>query len=365
MYLKISAVQAKKWVLFFSCLIFSIGALSRDVRLHNLLVNYTSDKEFKVSNLLCGELTRCTRIGGELLGLGVQNFFYYVAKLFHGNPLWQNFYLTDKQFFSIFSGFSSIAFRVICLLPIMLYFNKLLKENIIAKILTTLAFTSIFSGFPLYYLNNLFGIYLVNYDYMVIFVIGLFLNFYDQILKSNILLVFFTMLSTITMENLGLVLIFVVYFLNKQSYQRIKLLFLIGLSTLFTYLILFAAVVLKNGFIPDNQSDGRYGNLNREKLPEILGAMAIIVFWSFALGYLVGQIGFMSFSTSELKTVYDDISSSKLYGLIVGFLFCFLVGLFVSITTEFARQFLPLQFIVFFFGLSNRINRLLNLKKAL
>lgn len=115
MHPKISAVKVKKWVLFFSCLIFSIGALSRDVRLHNLLINYTSDKEFKVSNLLCDELTRCTRLGGELLGLGVQNFFYYVAQLFHGNPLWQNFYLTDKQYYSIFSGFSSIAFRVMCL----------------------------------------------------------------------------------------------------------------------------------------------------------------------------------------------------------------------------------------------------------
>lgn len=365
MHLKNSAVQVRKWVLIFSYLFFSIGALSRDVRLHNLLINYTSDREFKASNLLCGELTRCTRIGGELLGLGIQDSFYYVAKLFYGNPFWQNFYLTDQQYFSIFSGFSSITFRIICLLPMMLYFNRLLKENITAKILSTLALTSIFSGFPLYHLNNLFGIYLVNYDYMVICVIGVFLNYYDQILKSNISLVFFTMLSTITMENLGLVLIFVIYFLDKHLYQRIKLTFLIGFSILFTSLILLAAVVLKNGFIPDNQSDGRYGHLNREKLPEILGAMVIIILWSFTLGYLAGQIGFANISTSDLKIVYDSISSSKLYGLIVGFLFCFLVGLFVSISTEFARQFLPLQIIVFFFGLSRGINRLLKLKNAL
>ena len=360
---KLEFSPTKIYLIYVCSVFFVIGLLSRDIRLQKILTT-SSNPEFQASNILCAELTRCTRVSGEVLGLGIQNLIHYFAKFFHGNPLWQNFYLTDMQYFSIFSDFSSIVFRVICLLPIMLYSNKLLKDNTSAKILTTLAFTSILSGFPLYYLNNLFGIYLVNYDYMVIFVIGLFLNFCGQILKSNILLVLFTMLSTITMENLGLVLIFVVYFLTKRSYRRIKLTFLIGLSTLFTYLILLAAAVLKNGFIPSNHSDGRYGYLNREKLPEILGAVAIIVFWSFALGYLVGQIGFMSFSTSELKTFYNDISPSKLYGLIVGFLFCFLVGLFVSITTEFARQLLPLQFIVFFLGLSSRINRLLSLKKV-
>jgi len=200
---------------------------------------------------------------------------------------------------------------------------------------------------------------------MVIFVIGLFINFCGQILKSNILLVLFTILCTITMENLGFLLIFATYFLNKQLCKRIKLASLISFSTLSTYLILLMGVVLKNGFISGNQSDGRYGHLNLEKLPEILGAMAIIILWSFALGYLVGHIGFISFSTSKLKAVYYDIAPSRVYGLIVGFLFCFLIGLFVSITTEFARQFLPLQFIVFFFGVSTGIKRLISLKELL
>ena len=137
--LKISLYQNKKWVLYFSGLIFSIGVLSRDIRLHNWLINNIGNNEFKSSNLLCGELTRCTRVGGELLGLGVQNFFHFFAQLFHGNPLWQNFYLTDKQYFSIFSGFSSITFRFICLLPIASYFNKLFKESTSAKIFSILA----------------------------------------------------------------------------------------------------------------------------------------------------------------------------------------------------------------------------------
>jgi hypothetical protein len=354
--------QAKKWILYFSCLIFSIGVLSRDIRLQTLLINDIGNSEFKSSNLLCGELTRCTRIGGEILGLGSQNFFYLFAQIFNGNPLWQNFYLTDKQYFSIFNGFSSISFRVICLIPIGWYLNKLFKESVNAKIFSVLAITSILSGFPLYYLNNLFGIYLVNYDYMIIFVMGLFINFSNQILKSKIMLFLFTILCTITIENLPLVLFISIWFLNKKTFNRFKLLLLSSLTIFVTYSILLLGVILRNGSIKDMQSDGRYFSFNLQRLPEIIGAIFIIIIWSFVLGVLVGYSGYKGFPTNSLKSALEFIPARNIRGIIIGYFISSFVGIFISILTEFARQLLVLQIMIFVFGVAAGIKYLIGLE---
>jgi hypothetical protein len=354
--------QAKKWILFLSCLIFSIGVLSRDIRLQYLLINDIDNNEFKLRNLLCEELTRCTRVGGEILGLTVQNFFYLLAQFFHGNPLWQNFYLTDEQYFSIFNGFASILFRAVCLFPVAWYFNKLFKESINAKIFSALAFTSILSGFPLYYLNNLFGIYLVNYDYMVIFVIGLFINFSNKILKSKIWLIFFTILFTITLENLPLILLIAVWFLNKKTINRFNLLLLSSITFFVTYLILLLGVILRNGAIKDMQSDGRHFSFNLPRLPEIFGAIFIIVIWSFILGFLVGSLGFRGFPKHSLESVLDLIPARNIKAIIIGYLISSFVGIFISVLTEFARQQLVLQIMVFVFGVAVGIKRIIGLE---
>jgi hypothetical protein len=334
---KILIFQAKKWTLYFSCVIFSIGLLSRDIRLQTLLINDIDNNEFKLSNLLCSELTRCTRIGGEILGLIIQNFFKLLAQFFDGNPLWQNFYLTDNQYFSFFNGFASVSFRFICLIPIAWYFNNLFKENVKAKIFSVLAITSILSGFPLYYLNNLFGIYLVNYDYMVIFVMGLFINFSNQILRSKYMLLFFTMLCTVTFENLPLVLFISICFLNKKQFNRFNLLLLSCITFFVTYLILLLGVILRNGSIKDMQSDGRYFSFNLQRLPEIIGAIFIIITWSYVLGFLVGYLGYKGLSTNSLILTLKGISDRNIRGVILGYLISSFVGIFISILTEFAR----------------------------
>jgi hypothetical protein len=359
---KILIFQAKKWTLYFSCLIFSIGLLSRDIRLQSLLINDVDNNEFKLSNLLCGELTRCTRVGGEILGLGVQNFFNLFAQFFDGNPLWQNFYLTDKQYFSIFNGFASISFRFICLIPIAWYFNKLFKENVNAKIFSVLAITSILSGFPLYYLNNLFGIYLVNYDYMVIFVMGLFINFSNQILSSKVILLLFTILCTVTIENLPLVLFVSIWFLNKKQFNRFNLLVLSCITIFFTYLILLLGVILRNGSIKDMQSDGRYFSFNLQRLPEIIGAIFIIIIWSFVLGFLVGYLGYKGFPTNSLKLALKIIPTRNIRGVIIGYLISSFVGIFISILSEFARQLLVLQVMLFVLGVAAGIKYLIGLE---
>ena len=351
--------QAKKLILFLSCVIFFLGLLSRDIRLQNFLVNYISDNEFKYRNLLCGELTRCTRVGGEIFGLGLQNFSHLFAQLFYGNPLWQNFYLTEEQYFSIFNGFSSILFRTICLVPFAWYLSKLFKDNINAKIFSVLAITSMVSGFPLYYLNNLFGIYLVNYDYMVIFVIGLFINFTNEILKSKISLTLFTILCTVTLENLPLVLVIAVWFVNKDTFDRFTLLAVTGITSFVTYLVLLLGVILRNGAIMDMQSDGRFFSFNLPKLPEIFGAIFILITWSFVLGILVGGLGFRSLPKHSLKSVLDFIPVQSIKAIIMGYLISSFVGIFISILTEFARQLIVLQFIVFVFGVAVGIKLLM------
>ena len=339
--------------------IFLVGTISRDIRLQNILINRVSRKEFTTLNLFCDELTRCTRIGGESLGLIIQNFIDFFANIFHGNPSWQQFYLTDMQYFSIYNGLSSITFRILCLIPIFIYFNRIFKANMTANLLAILCFTSVFTGMPLYYLNNLFGIYLVNYDYMVIFVMSLLLLFYKSILDSPYLFFAFTFLCTITMENLGLILTAALIVLKLELHRKIRLVIYSISIVIFSYLILLSGVLIKNGTISTNQSDGRYRNLNVDKIAEILGAMFIILVWSLILGYLVGILGYHNKPLGVLEIVSLRFNKELYLGIAYGYFVSFLFGFFVSILTEFARQFIFLQIVIFLIGVNLAITSLI------
>jgi hypothetical protein len=358
---KLKSFPTKKFLIYVSSIFFTIGVLSRDIRLQKILID-ASNPEFQAGNILCADLPRCARISGEIFGLGIQNLFQYFAEFFHGNPLWQNFYLTDIQYFSIFSGFSSIIFRVICLLPIALYFHRLFRENVNAKILSLLGFTCIFSGFPLYYLNNLFGIYLVNFDYMVIFVMGLFLKFSNQILRSKVLLFFFTILCVLTIENLPLILLVIIYFQNKKDFKRFSLFKLSSITIFVTYSFLLLGVMRRNGSINSLESDGRYYSMNLQRLPEIIGAIFVMIIWSFVLGTLVGGFGLKNFPVNSLRSVIEFIPARNIQAIIMGYSISIFVGFFISILTEFARQLLFLQIIVFLFGVAVGIKHLISLK---
>jgi len=358
---KLKFFPIKMCLVYFSSIFFFIGLLSRDIRLQQNLIS-VSNSEFQVSNILCADLPRCTRISGEVLGLGIQNLIHYIADFFYSNPLWQTFYLTEIQYFSVFSDFSSITFRVICLLPIALYFKNLFRGNINASIFALLAFACIFSGFPLYHLNNLFGIYLVNFDYMIIFVMGLFLNFSNQILKSKILLCLFTILCVTTIENLSLILLVLICFQNKKELKRLSLFKLCSATIFVTYSILLLGVMFRNGSINNMESDGRHYFSNLQRLPEIIGAIFLIIIWSFVLGILVGSFGFKSFPVDSLRSVIEFIPARNIQGITLGYSISVFVGFFVSILTEFARQLLFLQIIVFLFGFAVGIKHLISLK---
>lgn len=358
---KLKFFSIKIYLVYISSIFFAIGLLSRDIRLQQILID-ASNPEFQASNILCADLPRCTRISGEVMGLGIQNLIQNFAEFFHSNPIWQSFYLTETQYFSIFNGFSSIIFRVICLLPIAVYAHRLFRESINAGIFSLLGLTCIVSGFPLYYFNNLFGIYLVNVDYMIIFVMGIFFNFSTQILRSKILLCLFTILCVMTIENLPMIFLIIIYFQNKNQFKRVSLLKLSSITIFVTYSILLLGVMRQNGSINSMESDGRYYLSNLQRLPEIIGAIFLIIIWSFFLGTLVGSFGFKDFPVSSLRLAKGFIPSQNIQGIILGYFISIFAGFFLSILTEFARQLLFLQLVVFLFGVAVGIKLLISLK---
>jgi hypothetical protein len=109
------------------------------------------------------------------------------------------------------------------------------------------------------------------------------------------------------------------------------------------------------------QSDGRYFSFNLQRLPEIIGAIFIIITWSYVLGFLVGYLGYKGLSTNSLILTLKGISDRNIRGVILGYLISSFVGIFISILTEFARQLLVLQIALFVFGVATGIKYLANL----
>ena len=114
-----------------------------------------------------------------------------------------------------------MVFRIVCLAPLLIYVNKIFTSNHF-KVITLLALTSIISGYPLFYLNTSFGIYLVNYDYMVIMVMSMVLIFYRQIFGSRLMTFAVAFFCTTVYENLGILIVCSLFFIKKGSYQFFK-----------------------------------------------------------------------------------------------------------------------------------------------
>jgi len=334
-----------------SYIIFAVGVLSRDIRLQKIIINGNPTGEFNLANIFCDSLPVCTRVGGELFGAGIQNLINFFAGIFHGNEVWHYFYLTEEQYFEFFYGFSSVTFRFICLAPLLIYVNKLFTSNGI-KIITFLALTSIISGYPLFYLNTSFGIYLVNYDYMVILVMSMVLIFYRQIFGSRLLTFTVVFFCTTVYENLGILIICSLFFLKKSSYQFFRTMQIALGAVILSLSLLICGVLFKNGFEITNQSDGRYLQLNLDYWWKIAGAIFILFIWGLILGVFVG---FLSIHRSTLKQIQilRELLNTRLYhGIFFGYLISLLVGFFVSGLVEFARQLLFLQVLSFFYGIS-------------
>lgn len=348
----ITKFQSKitKIVFIISYLLLFLGILSRDIRLHNLLINNITSAEFSVSNLFCSELPRCSRVGSEVFGISIRTFFELAGYAFHRNPAWQNFYITDAEYFSIYNLMGSIAYRIISLLPILYFLNKVSGKSNRIKIFNIFALNSILSGFPLFLLNNLFGIYLVNYDYMIIFVLGIFLINYNKILESKYLLPIFIFICSFTFENLIIVIIVSIIFQNSSLLKKLKTIFKAVAYFLFSYTSLLLIIWVRNGEIL-NESDGRYFYLNQVKLIEIWGAFFIIIIWSSILGVIVAIIEQKKVKPYELASLGRNEDLDILAAIVISYLLSFLIGNFISGLTEFARQFLFLEISAYMFAL--------------
>jgi len=333
-----------------SYVLLFIGILSRDIRFHNLLINNITSAEFSTDNLFCGELPRCSRVGSEVFGISIRTFFALAGYVFHGNPAWQDFYITDSEYFSIYNLIGSVAYRIISLLPILYFLNKVSGKNNRVKIFNIFALNSILSGFPLFLLNNLFGIYLVNYDYMIIFVLGIFLNNYKKILESKYLLPIFIFICSFTFENLIIVVIVSIIFQDSSPLKKLKKIFKALVYFLFSFTLLLSIILVKNGDIL-NESDGRYFYLNQIKLLEIYGAFIIIIIWSSILGVVVAILGQKRVKPYEMVSINRNEHLAILVAVIISYLLSFLIGNFISGLTEFARQFLFLEISVYMFAL--------------
>ena len=357
-------------VLFFFYVFFLIGIFSRDIRFQKLMTNNIGSDgyEFQVDHVLCSDVPQCARVGPVLLGLGFQSLILLIARMFYGNPLWQRFYLTEEQYFSVFSEMSSILFRFICLIPIYLLVNKIFQKHFRAKLLTILALTSIFSGFPLYYLNNLFGIYITYKDYALISLMGIFLLHFDHILKNKFSLVIFTISCSLVMEGLPIITCVAILMSRLKILDKVNRLKICSLTFVITYSSLIVTIITLNSSKATNESDGRYYYRNVENFIEIIGAISIIAFWSFALGWIVSFLGLTNSSNKKLggkenllgifeKIERDGIDRRNYLSVATGFLILTIPGFFVSILTEFARQLLFFQLMIFFVGVITSTNK--------
>ena len=338
-----------KFLFLFSYTFLFLGIISRDIRLQNILINDITSAEFSVNNLFCSELPRCSRVAGEVFGISIRTFFVLVGHVFHGNPAWQNFYITDLEYFSIYNFIGSVIYRVICLLPILYFLNKVSGNNKV-KVFNIFALNSILSGFPLFFVNNLFGIYLVNYDYMIIFVLGIFLNNYNKILVSKYLLPVFVFICSFTFENLIIVIIASIIFQESSPMIKLKTITKTLFYFLFSYTLLLLIILARNGRIL-NESDGRYFNLNQAKLLEIWGAFFIIIVWSSVLGVVVAIAGQKKIKSHEIESINRNRHLFILAAIIVSYLFSFVIGNIISGLTEFARQFIFLEISIYIFAL--------------
>ena len=333
-----------------------VAVLSRDVRLQSFLINPQDTPEFSVSNLLCNDFPRCGRISGELFGISILAVFNLSAMLFNNNSFWKNYYTSNEDFLFLINNAGSLTYRLICLIPILILCYRLVGKSPKSMSLILASFSILVSGMPLYYINNLFGIYLVNYDYMVIFVLGILLLNVEAIFKSQTRILLFTFLLTLTFENLPLIIMIIIFRRVVDIKDRNKLLIYVFLTSTFTYLAYLLFVITRNEFQISIESDGRYLSKNLLNFIEITGAIFLFLVVAFMLGALVSYF----LGNTKNNRSHQNFTSLRLTGLLISVLYayCFsvIIGFFISGLTEFARQLIPLQVALFILGLSGSIN---------
>lgn len=326
--------------ILFSGSFFIHGILKRDYRLQNVLTNNETLGEFETSMLLCGDLPRCFRITGHGIGFMLENLNAFLfTKIFSFNEFHTSYISPSEQIF-IINRITSLEFRILMLSPILYFIFKDTKQ---AKqfIMTLIALGSIISGYPLVYIDRFFDMYLTVPDYMAIFILGLYLNFYSKIHAHKFLLIVFLFLCAMSYENLALAIgIAELMNRNKAFLQRIKFLVstvLVTLAWVFIYLLSYNFLFeLPSLTFADAEF---YRKSNFSHLHLLIPAIFILFFWTIILGIIAGP-GYKQLDSLN----YLD----RRFRLFIGLLSTYALAIFTSgIDAEGARQMLPGQLLLF------------------
>jgi hypothetical protein len=197
---------------------------------------------------------------------------------------------------------------------------------------------------------------------------GIFLLHFDHILKNRFSLVIFTISCTLVMEGLPIITCVAILMSRLKNLDKINRLKICFLTFVTTYSSLVVTIISLNSSNTTNEFDGRYYYRNAENLVEIIGAISIIAFWSFVLGWTVSFLGLTNRSNKKFggkenlvgifeNTERDGIDIRSYLSIALGFLILTIPGFFVSILTEFARQLLFFQLMIFFVGVIASTNK--------
>jgi hypothetical protein len=183
--------------------------------------------------------------------------------------------------------------------------------------------------------------------------VGILLLNFDSIFKSQVRILILTIILTLTFENLPLIVIIIIFRTIADVRERIKLLTYVCLTSAVTYLVYLFLVMTNNQFEISIESDGRYFSKNLLNFAEITVAILMFLGVAFLLGISVSIL-----STRILKkSSYQNFSSTNLTNALISILYAYgfsiLFGFFISGLTEFSRQLMPLQLVLFLIGLSS------------
>ncbi len=335
-----------------SLIALSLSFLNRDARLQNQLAKNLGS-EFDSTALLCSDFPACFRITSASIGKLLAQINDFIGlKVFFSEPT-NTSYITLDEKMELISSFSSITARAILILPLIVYFYKLVRHNQAALAFVCFSGASIISAYPLVFVDSFFDMYLTLPDYGSLFIVGLLLNYRDKLVLNSFYWTLFNILAVLAFENLGFVLAVALYFIQKKTKRsQQKLIFI---SCVVNLALPAALVCIQFLSTPKGEvlfpKFGYYGTSNLQHLHELFLALVLIFAWPFLLG-IVGRIilGF-----GNLKVHSEAINDTNYWhkALLCGLLASYFIGLMNSgLASEGARQTLTGQVIFFLVGLS-------------
>ena len=301
-------------------------------------------------------------MSSDVAGLTIRKFFEFFGNIIFSLDPTNTNYITHAQKIELFSDFSSITFRVICILPLFIYFSKRIKSSITTAILMCFSIASIISGYPLVYIHSFFDMYFTIPDYGALFVLGIFLLYKEQITTNFKLWIAFSIFSVLTFENLSLVFALSLLILNRKNWSVYRKQALTSLIvTIVVPGLLIAIETQKSGWNSLSfPTPGYYGVANFTHLHKVIAVLLIIFVWPLLLGIASTYIpGIRKLKrSSQAISENDNTELAWIKALLIAFGFSYFAGLFNSgLAAEGARQTLAGQILFLILGILNLNSR--------